>query len=140
MADRARTILNQYNAVDIKQRANDWRGRGWRGYDPKARPLTSEEVAKERSYYMADADEADWRQHYQTYYGTAAYEYDYYRPAYQFGSSLRDDMKYRDWDWSRLEAEARKTWTKRYPDSPWEDIKGAVRHGWERVKEAVRGY
>lgn len=79
----------------------------------------------------------DWRRHYQTSYGTMGHPYDYYEPAYQYGMSLRNEARYRDWDWGRLEPEAQRTWTERYPRTAWDDIKDAVRHAWENVKAAV---
>jgi len=78
-----------------------------------------------------------WREHYQKTFANTGNQYNYYEPAYTFGESLRSDKRYTNWDWNRLEPEARRTWESRY-DSPWDKIKGAVRYAWEGLKDAVR--
>lgn len=77
-----------------------------------------------------------WREHYQKTFANTGNKYDYYEPAYTFGESLRSDKRYSNWDWNRLEPEARRTWESRY-DSPWDKIKNAVRYAWQGVKDAV---
>lgn len=77
-----------------------------------------------------------WREHYQKTFANTGNKYDYYEPAYTFGESLRREKRYNNWDWNRLEPEARRTWESRY-DSPWDKIKNAVRYAWEGVKDAV---
>jgi len=78
-----------------------------------------------------------WREHYQKTFANTGNKYDYYEPAYTYGQTLRGDSRYRNWDWNRLEPEARRSWETRYPDTAWEKIKGAVRYAWENVKDAV---
>jgi len=78
-----------------------------------------------------------YRAHYQKYYGSSGQKYDYYEPAYTYGQTLRSDKRYSNWDWTRLEPEARRTWEQRYPNTTWERIKDAVRYAWEGVKDAV---
>lgn len=145
--DRARPVLNAYHPVNIRTRAESWREGGWRGYDAKAQPYTADEIARERQRYSGtyggatlaatNGGDYDWREHYQTRYSSYGRDYDYYRPAYEYGFSLRNREQYRDWDWDRLEPEARRSWQDRHPDSAWDDVRDAVRHGWERVKRAV---
>jgi uncharacterized protein (TIGR02271 family) len=77
-----------------------------------------------------------WHAHYDKTFAGRGQEYTFYEPAYQYGESLRNEARYRDWDWKRLEPEARRTWESRY-DSPWDQIRGAVRYAWENVKAAV---
>lgn len=79
-----------------------------------------------------------WQEHYQKMYANTGNQYDYYAPAYTYGESLRNDKRYSNWDWTRLEPEARRTWEGRYPNTAWDKIKGAVRYAWEGVKDAVR--
>src|SRR5690606_33997409 len=38
--------------------------------------------------------ETDYRNHYQTYYSGTGYAYDYYAPAYLYGSTLANDVSY----------------------------------------------
>jgi len=54
--DRARTdtisdILDRHNAVDVDDRVQNWKSRGWAGYNPSASPYTDEEYRTERTYY-----------------------------------------------------------------------------------------
>jgi len=46
---RAQEILKQLNSVDISQRANLWRQRGYKGFDVRASPLTPQELDQERA-------------------------------------------------------------------------------------------
>ena len=50
--DRARLegILNR-SAVNIRDRSTAYRSAGWKGFDPKATPYSSEQVRKERELY-----------------------------------------------------------------------------------------
>jgi len=79
----------------------------------------------------------DWRDDYKRQFASSGRQYEFYQPAYEYGSSLRGESRYRDYDWNRLEPEARRTWEQRYPDTAWDQIKGAVRTAWERTKGAV---
>ncbi len=46
-------ILNRHGAVDVDQRAAEWRNRGWSGFSHENQPLTTEELDQERSYYSS---------------------------------------------------------------------------------------
>lgn len=85
---------------------------------------------------FGDYDEYDqrYRQHYMTTYGTIGRNYEYYQPAYRYGYELAADDRYRDYDWGRLEMDARRDWEMRGEQSLWEDVKDAVRHAWESVR------
>lgn len=50
-SDEAHRILDQYNPVDINERAQTWQKEGWTGYRADAKPFTTEEVQKERMRY-----------------------------------------------------------------------------------------
>lgn len=51
-ADRAADILDEEGAVDVNDRVENWRSRGWSGtYDETARPYTQDELRRERGYY-----------------------------------------------------------------------------------------
>lgn len=49
--------LENAGAIDIDQRAEQWRRQGWTGYDPEARPYTAEEIARERGTVMPVIEE-----------------------------------------------------------------------------------
>ena len=47
-ADRAADIMREHGAVDIDQRAEQWRERGWTGWDEKADPYTTADLDRDR--------------------------------------------------------------------------------------------
>jgi len=49
--DMAVRVLNQYGAVDIDRRSQEWRSEGYTGYDANAQPYTNEQAASERARY-----------------------------------------------------------------------------------------
>lgn len=81
--------------------------------------------------------DADFHTHYQSNYANSGYTYEQYEPAYRYGYTLATDDRYAGRDWRDVEDDARLYWTNYHADSPWENFKDAVRHGWERVKQTV---
>jgi uncharacterized protein (TIGR02271 family) len=76
-----------------------------------------------------------YRQDYQTRFASRGRGYDYYQPAYRYGYELRSNPRYQSYtDWSQVEREARSDWDRSGNQSTWDDIKDAVRHGWESVR------
>ena len=57
----------------------------------------------------ADYDE-DFRTDYQKRYANRGQSYDYYAPAYRFGSTYATDQRYRDRDWNIVESDLRRDW------------------------------
>jgi uncharacterized protein (TIGR02271 family) len=81
-----------------------------------------------------DSYDADWREDYETRYGTSGYTYDQYAPVYQYGYDLANDSRYAGQDWDTVQSSARSSWEQRYPDNKWDDFKDAIRYGWDRVR------
>jgi hypothetical protein len=50
-AERAAEIMREHNAVDIERRADQWRERGWTGWNERAAPYTSDDVNRDRDLY-----------------------------------------------------------------------------------------
>jgi hypothetical protein len=50
-AERAADIMRSHGAVDIERRAEQWRERGWTGFDEKAQPYTVADLAREEDLY-----------------------------------------------------------------------------------------
>ena len=93
-----------------------------------------EQIADE-TYNAADAD---FRSHYDTTYGSSGRDYDEVQPAYRYGYAAR--QTYGDRDYSAVENDLRSDYTARYgdgDDSLWDDMKDAVRHGYNKAKAAV---
>ena len=50
-AERAADIMRDHGAVDIDQRAEQWRERGWKGWNDKADPYTTADLDRDRDLY-----------------------------------------------------------------------------------------
>ena len=84
-----------------------------------------------------DSYQNDFRARYDEHYANSGYSFEQYTPAFQYGYTLANDARYRDYDWERLEPEARRQWERQHADSPWESFKDAVRDAWQSVRDAV---
>jgi uncharacterized protein (TIGR02271 family) len=74
-----------------------------------------------------------FREHYTTAFANSGAAYAVYEPAYRYGYELGTNERYRGRDWAALEAEARRDWETRHPNT-WERFKDAVRYGWNSVR------
>ncbi len=150
---RAATILKRHNPVDMNERMALWRASGWTRFDPKAKPYTADEVARERASYppmrtsiaaeegeksplmpgkpgvpTIEEQDAAFRDHYRTTFARSGHDYNYYLPAYRFGYNLATDDRYADKDWTAIEPELRRFWEDYTPGS-WDTFKEAIRFG-----------
>lgn len=143
--DDAIEVMERHNPVDIRERAATWRREGWapgdydvRTYDTTAQ-ATGQQVARTGTTTgiqpFEDYD-TEYRTHYERAYGSRGRTYDYYRPAYRYGYSLAHDWRYRDRDWSDVEADARRGWEESNVGL-WDDFRDAVHEGWERAKSGL---
>jgi hypothetical protein len=76
-ANQAAKILDHAGAIDIDDRISTWRSRGWTGFDPKAAPLSADELRREREFYAAAQEQGrEWarRSHANASAGLAAAE------------------------------------------------------------------
>jgi hypothetical protein len=81
-------------------------------------------------------DDSHYRTHWTNTYKTAGTSYDDTAPAYRYGAEMRNDVRYRNRDWSDVENDLRSDWDTRYGKdgaSTWEKMKAAVRHGWDHA-------
>jgi len=80
-------------------------------------------------------DDVYYRNHWNSVYGSTGGAYDEYRPAYNYGTAMAREEKYRNRPWADVETDLRSDWDNRYPgeQSTWDKMKSAVRHGWERM-------
>lgn len=81
-----------------------------------------------------------FREHYQTQYGKLGRAYDWYEPAYRYGYLSGLDERYdayEAWD-DRLAADLQREWqgAEWAAGSTWDDVKEAVRRGWESIRDA----
>lgn len=76
-----------------------------------------------------------YRTHYQNNLASTGASYDDYAPAYNYGSQMRTDSRYKGRQWNDIENDLRSDWDARNGSggSTWEKMKAAVRHGWDRM-------
>lgn len=96
--------------------------------------IAIEHVDVDRAVRAAETDQegldAYYRQHFDMTYLND--DYDYYAPAYRYGTELAADENYRGRQWHEFEHEASDRWYRRYPKTPWEAVSGAAQHGFMR--------
>jgi len=83
-----------------------------------------------------DDDDSYYRNHYNATYSSMGGDYDQYKPAYSYGSQMRNSDLYRNRPWDEVEPDLRSNWEKQHAGSTgstWENMKAAVRHGWDRM-------
>ena len=81
-------------------------------------------------------DDAFYQSHFQSTYGNSGSAYEDYAPAYTYGSQMRGDSRYSSRQWDDVESELRTDWETRNAGragSTWENMKAAVRQGWDRM-------
>jgi len=85
-------------------------------------------------------EDAYWRENYRTRpYAESNREYDYYRPAYEYG--WESHGKYHGRGFDDVESELSTDWTahNKSSDFTWDKAKHAVRDSWERMERTVSG-
>lgn len=78
-------------------------------------------------------DDADFRRHWQTAYGTSGGRYEDYDAAYRYGSTMAGSDRYKNYQWNDVEPQLRSDWESNHPGSTWDKVKDAVRYGAERM-------
>ncbi|HLV81338.1 MAG TPA: hypothetical protein VKT32_13720 [Chthonomonadaceae bacterium] len=155
MADRVAQILQDDGAVDIHERAAQWRQEGYLPppQDPRiaAAATTSPSVAAGTtagtgSWGMQHASRAndystyerDWQNDFQANYANQGLTYDQYASAYEYGADMAYDPRYRGQNWNTIEPQLRSDWETRQPGT-WNTFRNAVRYSWDKVTGAQRG-
>ncbi len=62
---------------------------------------------------------------------------DRYTSAFQYGSTLASDPRYRNSSWEEAEASAKKDWANQGQGS-WDEFKAEIHRGWNKVRGTVR--
>jgi uncharacterized protein (TIGR02271 family) len=76
----------------------------------------------------------DFRRDFATRYGSnVSATYEAYEPAYQYGYTAAGDPRYRGRNWDDVEETIKTDYLRNNPNSTWDQVKGAVRYGWEKV-------
>jgi len=53
LAQKAADIMNRYGAIDVHERAGQWKQSGWKGYDANAKPYTTSDIEKFRTTHKS---------------------------------------------------------------------------------------
>jgi len=53
LAQKAADIMNRYGAIDVHERAAQWRQSGWKGYDANAKPYSTSDIDKFRTTHKS---------------------------------------------------------------------------------------
>ena len=75
-----------------------------------------------------------WRTNYRNRpYASSNNDYEFYRPAYQYG--YEGASRYRGREWNDVESDLSRSWNsyEHRGTSTWEQMKDAVRDAWDRV-------
>jgi uncharacterized protein (TIGR02271 family) len=78
-------------------------------------------------------DDSEFRNDFNARYASRGEAYDVYAPAYQYGYTAASDPRWRGRSWSDVESDLQSDYARTYPNSTWENIRGAVRYGWEKI-------
>ena len=87
----------------------------------------------------ASYDDGPFREHYDRSYGAMGGSYDDYAPAYRSGYDYGGRSDYQGRDYDALEPDLRRDYEGRYGEGTWDRFKDAVRHGFDRARNAVTG-
>lgn len=82
---------------------------------------------------QASNNEAEFRKDFQTRYGSSGATYETYAPAYDYGYRMAGDKRYKGNSWSDVEPTLKTDYLRQNPKSTWDQAKGAVQYGWEKV-------
>jgi uncharacterized protein (TIGR02271 family) len=130
---RARVVEEVVIDKDVQERTQTVRD------TVRRKDVEVEQVDTGDGYGSFDRFNSTFRNHWQSNYANSGYTWEQYEPAYRYGYTLANDQRYQGRDWNAIEADARRTWNQQHQDSPWENFKDAVRHGWQQVKQTVAG-
>jgi hypothetical protein len=81
-------------------------------------------------------DDIYYRDHYSENYAGSGKDYDSYKSAYAYGREMSRSELYRNRPWDEVMPQLRSDWETRNggsAGSTWENMKDAVRHGWNRL-------
>ncbi|MEJ2707259.1 MAG: hypothetical protein P8074_06565 [Anaerolineales bacterium] len=143
LADRAEKVMEDYFPVDIEERVSHWRRRGWRKFNPEAKPLAEEQISKEQGYYKRDIGQGAkafldaYETHYQRHLAHTGKSFEEYLPAYQFGYQIATDERFRHERWDQIEPQVRQQWESQEHPGTWDDFKLSIYYGWRKVKELI---
>jgi hypothetical protein len=114
------------------------RARGSYGQPPEGPEKTAagpEHWAPDNISYAGSFDEfaGIFKRHHATFLAGRGPDYDYYRPAYEFGFSAAGAARFAGRSWPQVVAEIRREWRRRKPGS-WYEFHEAIEAGWDTAR------
>jgi hypothetical protein len=154
--DEARDVLYRFGAYDVEHRRGAVGAGAVGGMDTghyAGTPVGTTNVAAgmdatRSTGFTSTGDWAtlapEWRQRWQTRYGTSGGRWEEYEPGYRFGYEMANDARFRDRDFSAVEPELRRefpSWSERSGyrnDSAWDRFRDSVREAWDEARGTRR--
>ncbi len=78
-----------------------------------------------------NANDTDFRRHYDQDFSRSNVPYERIQPAYQYGYTTAGQYKGRQWN--DVESNLRRDWERQHPDTKWDQVKAAIREGFDRA-------
>jgi len=103
--------------------------------DVEVEPIGGQHVSRTAGY---DTYATDFRNNFNSTYGSRGMTYEQYEPAYRYGYDLAADRRYSGRDWAGIEPDIQRAWEARNPGT-WANFKDAVRYSWDKATGAERG-
>jgi hypothetical protein len=75
---------------------------------------------------------SSYRRNFEQTFGTEG-GFEEMQPAYDFGYRTASDGRYQGRSWDNVEDDLQTDYQLAYPESKWEEVRLAVRHGWEYI-------
>src|SRR5581483_1869258 len=95
--------------------------------------VTVEHVGAGETGSRASVDDTEFREDFERRYAGSGVPYENVAPAYDYGYNAANDARYRGKSWDEVESTLKTDYLRNNPNSTWDNIKGAVRYGWERI-------
>jgi uncharacterized protein (TIGR02271 family) len=134
VSKRARVVEEVVVQKDVTEHTETVRGTARHtDVDVKREPETATETRRGTATQDFAAYDPLFQKHYATAFAGRGAAYTEYEPAYRYGYELGTNERYRGRDWTALEADARRDWEARHPNT-WERFKDAIRYGWDKVR------
>jgi uncharacterized protein (TIGR02271 family) len=95
---------------------------------------TDVHVEQESGEKLSNDSQVDFERDFKTRYASErGATYKNYAPAYEYGYRVAGDQKYRGKTWEDVEDTLKTDYLRNNPTSKWDQVKGAVRYGWEKM-------
>jgi uncharacterized protein (TIGR02271 family) len=127
VSKRARVVEEVSIGKDTTERTETIRD-NVRRTEVKVERTGSQQAVGNRADY-----EADFRNDFERRYAASGVRYESFAPAYQYGYNAGSDPRFKDRSWGEVESDVQADYLRNHPGSTWDNLKGAVRYGWETV-------